>query len=96
MAPPNGADAKETIMKRVDPNSSAPRHVRGITGLTLVVTLAVVAAISEPSLLHRARLDPMPAATAAADAAQAVTTSDDYLPSHYPAPTERAEPMPTF
>ena len=77
-------------------NANAPRHMRGITGVTLVAVFAIVAAIVEPSFLGKSHLDLAPGAAAVAHDAGTYTATPDYFPSHYPAPTERAEPMPTF
>jgi hypothetical protein len=98
MTPADGApnESKETTMKERIHNANAPRHVRGITGVTLVAVFVVVAAIAEPSFLGKSHLDLAPGAAAVAHDASTYTATADYFPSHYPAPTERAEPMPTF
>jgi hypothetical protein len=86
---------KETQMKTPDHIPHESHLALGIKAATLVVLLGVIAVITEPARMAVSPVAEAPK-TAATAPALPVNGDFDYFPSHFPAPTVMAEPMPTF
>jgi hypothetical protein len=77
-------------------HSLESRIARAVAAVTVVVVLGLVAVMSEPPRMAWEGIDAAVLATTDAAPAAPAPASSDYFPSQYPAPTNVAEPMPTF